>query len=86
VTRFRDVSARDVRGTGEKEMSIGFLLHKTGIRIANDLHFNTDEYIIGDVPSMNVKRDLKIFKYKPTLKERLKGEITIYIEISDVLK
>ena len=66
-------------------MSIGFLLHKTGIRIAHNLHFNTDEYLIGNVSTTNTKRDLKMFKYKPTLKERLLGEIKIYVEISDVL-
>ena len=66
-------------------MGIGFLLHKTGIRVARDLHFNTYDHLIGNVSTINVKNDLKMFKYKPTLKERLVGEIEIYIEISDVL-
>jgi hypothetical protein len=85
VTKSRAVGVRVARGVRFR-MGIGFLLHKTGIRIARDLHFNTHEHLIGNVSTVNTKRDLKIFKYKPTLKERLKGEITIYIEISDVLK
>ena len=62
-------------------MGIGILMHKTGIRVAKDMHFSDCNYdkIIGN---MSLQSQVKMFKYTPTFKERIFG-INIFVEISD---